>query len=64
MKKNFLTHELKWLNKPEVYSIDSEKITIKTSMNTDLWQRTYYGFQHDNAHGLLTTINKKIFHLQ
>ena len=35
MKKNFLTHELKWLNKPEVYSIDSEKITIKTSMNTD-----------------------------
>ena len=31
------------------YSICEQQIVIITEPNTDLWQRTYYGFQNDNA---------------
>ena len=57
--EKILTHELKWLNKPKTFSIDSEKIIIKTQNNTDFWQRTYYGFQHDKNLG---SLRKKIQH--
>lgn len=38
-----------WTRMPENYSITDKKITITTKPNTDLWQRTYYNFQNDNA---------------
>ena len=34
---------------PQEYSIETDRITITTQPGTDLWQRTYYGFQNDNA---------------
>ena len=40
---------LNWLNPPKQYDIQPERISIITEPNTDLWQRTYYGFQNDNA---------------
>lgn len=45
----FDTKQLVWTRPPERYSIDSDQITIHTQPHTDLWQRTYYGFQNDNA---------------
>lgn len=42
-----------WLNKPEGSEITDRSVVIKTEPYTDLWQRTYYGFSHDNAHALL-----------
>lgn len=42
-------HNLKWTRTPKEYTIADDKITITTSPCTDLWQRTYYGFQNDNA---------------
>ncbi len=40
---------LMWIREPEKYTIDEDKIVIFTEPGTDLWQRTYYGFQNDNA---------------
>ena len=51
MNLNFAT--AKWLNKPKLFTINDELITITTEPNTDLWQRTYYGFRNDNAPALL-----------
>jgi regulation of enolase protein 1 (concanavalin A-like superfamily) len=42
--KNF-----KWIREPESYRIHEDKIEIVTKPHTDLWQRTYYHFQNDNA---------------
>lgn len=37
------------LRLPMLKSLSSEAIVIKSKPRTDLWQRTYYGFQNDNA---------------
>lgn len=41
--------KLEWINEPKNYKITENEIVITTDANTDLWQRTYYGFQNDNA---------------
>lgn len=41
--------DLKWTREPKETSIQEDRITIITEPGTDLWQRTYYGFQNDNA---------------
>ena len=38
-----------WIRQPQHFIITEEKIEIFTEPFTDLWQRTYYGFQNDNA---------------
>ena len=45
----FSTKELFWIRQPKQFTISDEKIQITTEPVTDLWQRTYYGFQNDNA---------------
>lgn len=46
---NFNTKELQWIREPKEYLIEEDKVSITTEPGTDLWQRTYYGFQNDNA---------------
>ena len=46
---NFSTKELAWIRAPKNYTITEDKIEIITEPVTDLWQRTYYNFQNDNA---------------
>lgn len=41
--------EFKWVNKPKNYNIMNDRIEIVTDPYTDLWQKTYYHFQNDNA---------------
>lgn len=41
--------KFKWTRGPESYVIDENRIEIVTKPHTDLWQRTYYHFQNDNA---------------
>jgi len=43
----------KWLNRPKLYKITDQSVKITTEPNTDLWQRSYYGFRNDNAPMLL-----------
>lgn len=58
---NINIEKLEWTRKPKKYSIQEGKIEINTEPNTDLWQRTYYGFQNDNAPVLQMTTNEKYF---
>ena len=44
----------KWLNEPAKYELKGNTLVIETEPGTDLWQRTHYGFQNDNAPGFLT----------
>ena len=39
----------KWTREPESCKISDGRIEITTRPHTDLWQRTYYHFQNDNA---------------
>ncbi|MFA5818898.1 MAG: DUF1349 domain-containing protein [Bacteroidales bacterium] len=48
--------EFSWLNQPKVFSLDNDRLTILTDLETDYWQRTYYGFQNDNAHTFIKEI--------
>ena len=57
----FKTSELTWIRPPKTFTISPEKITITTEPNTDLWQRTYYGFQNDNAPVLQMKTSEKYF---
>ncbi len=41
--------ELRWTREPESYKINGDTVEIVTKPHTDLWQRTYYHFQNDNA---------------
>lgn len=43
------TKEMAWIRAPKKYEIKQNEIVIFTEPNTDLWQRTYYGFRNDNA---------------
>ena len=61
MNKYFLEEELYWIRKPKDILIDDKKIEIYTEPNTDLWQRTYYGFRNDNAPILQTKTKEKYF---
>ena len=57
----FDVNKLEWIRKPKKYSITKDKITIVTEPKTDLWQRTYYGFQNDNAPVLQIKSDEKYF---
>lgn len=41
--------EFHWTRQPESIQILNNKIIVVTKPHTDLWQRTYYHFQNDNA---------------
>ena len=53
--------KLEWINKPKHSKIESSKVSIITDPQTDFWQRTYYGFQNNNAPALLSKIADKYF---
>ena len=50
-----------WTREPKHSEITDDKIVIYTDPNTDLWQRTYYGFQNDNAPVLQLKTEEKFF---
>ena len=54
--KNF-----KWTREPQSYKIDTDTIEIVTKPHTDLWQKTYYHFQNDNAPVLQMETEEKYF---
>ena len=54
--KNF-----KWIREPKEYSITDERIEVTTEPHTDLWQRTFYHMQNDNAPVLQIETEDKFF---
>lgn len=57
----FDTNKLLWIREPDAKVVQPEKITITTEPHTDLWQRTYYGFQNDNAPILYLETEEQFF---
>lgn len=57
----FETENLKWTREPRKYDIQKDCVRITTEPRTDLWQRTYYGFQNDNAPVLQMATDEKFF---
>lgn len=58
---SFSTKELQWTREPKAYLIEEDSVSITTEPGTDLWQRTYYGFQNDNAPVLQMKSSEKYF---
>lgn len=53
--------DMKWIHEPKSYEITGDRIRIQTDPFTDFWQRTYYGFQNDNAPALLYETGEQYF---
>ncbi|MCI0712867.1 MAG: DUF1349 domain-containing protein [Chloroflexi bacterium] len=50
-----------WINAPRQFEIQDGILRMKTDPETDFWQRTYYGFQNDNAHAFVTPVQESTF---
>ena len=59
--KDFTKQDLFWIRQPKEARITETGIEIITEPGTDLWQRTYYGFQNDNAPVLQTKTAEQYF---
>ncbi|HWT73410.1 MAG TPA: DUF1349 domain-containing protein [Mobilitalea sp.] len=59
--KEFNVNDLVWIRMPKEYQITEKSVEFRTDPGTDLWQRTYYGFQHDNAPVLQMKTQEKYF---
>ncbi len=53
--------DFKWTREPKDYTVTNERVEIITQPGTDLWQRTYYHFQNDNAPVLQMETEEKFF---
>lgn len=53
--------KFKWTREPRDYKIENGRIEITTKQHTDLWQRTYYHFQNDNAPVFQMEADEKYF---
>ncbi len=58
---DFLKENLLWVREPKQSVISQDYVEIFTEPGTDLWQRTYYGFQNDNAPVLQARTTDKYF---
>ena len=57
----FLKSSPKWTRQPKEVKIDGQKVIVTTEKGTDLWARTYYGFQNDNAPVFQIETSEKYF---
>lgn len=58
---SFIEKNPRWTRQPQNFKISKDSIEIITESNTDLWQRTYYGFQNDNAPVLQVSTDEEYF---
>lgn len=45
-----------WLNKPPFQQVSDRAMTVRSGLNTDFWQGTYYGFHRDDGHFLYCNV--------
>ena len=50
-----------WTREPKEYTVNGDAIEVTTKPHTDLWQRTYYHFQNDNAPVFQMETSEKYF---
>jgi uncharacterized protein len=49
-------NKYQWMNPPKRSVLEKNQLIIETEPGTDLWQRTYYGFQNNNAPAFLQSV--------
>lgn len=54
-------NQFKWTRRPKQASVTADEVQITTEPHTDLWQKTYYHFQNDNAPLLQTAVADEYF---
>ena len=52
---------LQWTREPKAFDVKGDTLIVTTAPKTDLWQRTYYHFQNDNAPVLQMKTREKFF---
>ena len=57
----FSIDKMTWINPPEEYKVSEDMVEMTTMPNSDLWQRTYYGFRRTNAHMLVMPTDEQYF---
>jgi regulation of enolase protein 1 (concanavalin A-like superfamily) len=50
----------KWINKPEIYSIEENRIMLKPLAKTDFWQVTHYGFSRTDGNCYVTDVEDDV----
>ena len=45
-----------WLNPPPAAEVTAAGLTVTTAGGSDFWRTTYYGFERDSGHALLTDL--------
>lgn len=51
LKKCLVMYDnLKWQSQPPQWTVDGDRLTVTTGKNTDLWNRTFYGFTRKDGH--------------
>lgn len=58
---DFLKQPFYWTRKAKNVKIEKNKVEILIEPQTDLWQKTYYGFQNDTAPVLQVKTKEKYF---
>ncbi len=58
---NFLKYNPQWVREPAQTVVEEDKVEIITEAGTDLWARTYYGFQTDTAPVLQVKTTEQFF---
>jgi regulation of enolase protein 1 (concanavalin A-like superfamily) len=53
--------KFQWICQPDRFELTDDTLTIYTDPSTDYWQRTYYGFRHNNAHAFLISVAESAF---
>lgn len=53
--------DFKWLRNPKSFVVMKDRVEIVTKPYTDLWQKTYYHFQNDNAPVFQIETDEKFF---
>ncbi|MCQ5129507.1 DUF1349 domain-containing protein [Butyricicoccus faecihominis] len=61
MDLQFQKDRLIWLHEPKEHNVADGRVIIKTEPETDMWQRTCYGSQVNNAPALLMKTDEKYF---
>lgn len=59
--KNIDLAQFRWINQPTRFEKTKDTLIIYTDPETDFWQRTYYGFQHENAHAFVLPVSEQEF---
>lgn len=46
-----------WFNEPPFWHESESGLLVRTGRDTDFWNRTFYGFTHDNGHHYAEPVN-------